>query len=335
MVLTPWGEETLISWHAADCPDVGVSFLENGDVLVQSDMVRNACAQFVSAVCARLDTEKVRDTFLQNEWEAIQNCDAEERAFCETAAALGLDPFALDDRDRRRLVTAHRAIPHGLAGEFFAAVDFDSIDDATNDLTSCIAQVRSATVRLPTLADLRAKFPPLDPAEPPWKRGYKFAGLLRSHLNVGDSVLHGCSGVAIALGVDIKALQEAILLPKRPDGFMDALVGANQQGRPVFVIGKHREDSRQFALCRSLYEYLTAPEPDSMALISKTRSDRQRANRAFAAEFLVPAAILQQRLRDTVVDDEQIDDLANEFGVSCFVIRHQIENQNLATIRST
>ena len=55
-------------------------------------------------------------------------------------------------------------------------------------------------------------------------------------------------------------------------------------------------------------------------------------NRAFAAEFLAPQAMLGSRLSSDVVDEEEIEDLASEFGVSGFVIRHQIENHELARV---
>jgi Zn-dependent peptidase ImmA (M78 family) len=58
----------------------------------------------------------------------------------------------------------------------------------------------------------------------------------------------------------------------------------------------------------------------------------QRASRAFAAELLVPADELGQRVAGEVTY-EQVAGLAKEFGVSDLVIKHQIENHHLALIR--
>ena len=332
VVLAPCGQQTRISWTGQDFPDAGVRFLDAGTCFAPSAGVRNECARFVSAVCARLEDEGVHDTSLQKEWEAIQRCDAAERAFCEAAAALGLDPYALDERDRSRLMDACAAVPAELTGEFLGAVDFGVIGDAVNQLLSSMHQIAQSTLRLPTLEDLRRKHLRPDHALPPWQQGHVFAMKLRAELGVGASILPGMSGVAGALGMDTAVLLQAILYPRNQNLFLDALVGSNGEGSPVFVINKRREDSRQFALCRALYEYLTAP--GRLSIVSKTRSERQRANRAFAAEFLAPETTLRQRLRGPTVDDEQIDDLASEFGVSCFVIRHQIENHHLATIEA-
>jgi Zn-dependent peptidase ImmA (M78 family) len=55
-------------------------------------------------------------------------------------------------------------------------------------------------------------------------------------------------------------------------------------------------------------------------------------NRAFAAEFLAPHKMLQVDLSAATVGEEEIEDLAVDYGVSAFVIRHQIENHRLARI---
>ncbi len=55
-------------------------------------------------------------------------------------------------------------------------------------------------------------------------------------------------------------------------------------------------------------------------------------NRAFAAEFLAPHTMLKGDLSAATVGEEEIEDLATDYGVSPFVIRHQIGNHRLAEI---
>jgi len=55
-------------------------------------------------------------------------------------------------------------------------------------------------------------------------------------------------------------------------------------------------------------------------------------NRAFAAEFLAPHEMLRSELSGAMIDEDEIDDLAVEYGVSAFVVRHQIENHRLARV---
>ena len=55
-------------------------------------------------------------------------------------------------------------------------------------------------------------------------------------------------------------------------------------------------------------------------------------HRAFAAEFLAPSASLRAKIAHSVVDDEQVDELAEEFGVYAQVILHEIENHGIAEL---
>ncbi|KGO32810.1 hypothetical protein JT06_18235 [Desulfobulbus sp. Tol-SR] len=61
-------------------------------------------------------------------------------------------------------------------------------------------------------------------------------------------------------------------------------------------------------------------------------TERQKRNRAFAAEFLAPADAIRKRLTAGEVSQEDIDDLAGDMGVSPFVVEHQIVNHRLAEV---
>ena len=100
---------------------------------------------------------------------------------------------------------------------------------------------------------------------------------------------------------------------------------------PACTVANWRETARRFTLARALGDYLgrTAQGP---AILSGLATDRQAQSRAFAAEFLVPAEALRRELRSNRIPLDDVDDLADEFGVSSYVVRHQIENHNLAQI---
>ena len=71
---------------------------------------------------------------------------------------------------------------------------------------------------------------------------------------------------------------------------------------------------------------------DADSLVTKASTERQQRNRAFAAEFLAPSAGLRDRISDQFVDRDQVADLAEEFGVSPYVVEHQIENHRIAEL---
>ena len=52
---------------------------------------------FVGKVVARLESQGLSRTSLADEWTAIREVSGEEKEFCETTGALGLNPYDLDD----------------------------------------------------------------------------------------------------------------------------------------------------------------------------------------------------------------------------------------------
>ena len=80
-----------------------------------------------------------------------------------------------------------------------------------------------------------------------------------------------------------------------------------------------------------MFEHLTAPS-GRFAAVSQLRTERQQMSRAFAAEFLAPHLSLKKDISTGAVGDEEISDMAADYGVSPWVIRHQIENHHLARV---
>ena len=55
-------------------------------------------------------------------------------------------------------------------------------------------------------------------------------------------------------------------------------------------------------------------------------------NRAFAAEFLAPSVQLRKEIKNSVLDRDEVERLAKMFGVSAFVIEHQLKNHQIAKV---
>ena len=97
--VVPTGALTRLRWRAGSHP-ANIEFLGQGEVLVESGEFREQSAALVDQVIRRLAALAVNDTFLHDEWAAIQSADEEESEFCRAAAGLGWDPYALDDGQR-------------------------------------------------------------------------------------------------------------------------------------------------------------------------------------------------------------------------------------------
>ena len=192
----------------------------------------------------------------------------------------------------------------------------------------------------PALAYARAASSEVSPAGPgrdeaavlPWLAGYDCAREVRRELGLDGQPLATMAALAEALGEDGGLVDEATRPVQSLSGvqLVDGLVVVNGDRTASFALRQQNEHGRRFSFCRALGELLMSPH--SRSLVTGCRSERQQRNRAFAAEFLAPSAELRQAVTRPVVSDEDVDELAGEFGVSSRVIRHQIENHRIAQL---
>ena len=97
VTFVPIGAAVHVRWEDGDLPICGVRFLQRGEHYFPLSLFRGQLEHLVEAVIARLASARIMDTLLQKEWRSIQEADREEQEFCQVAAALGLDPYDLDN----------------------------------------------------------------------------------------------------------------------------------------------------------------------------------------------------------------------------------------------
>lgn len=328
------GESVQLAWHQEALPFHGLEFLTRGQIDVPTAILRATLTDFIRTVVARLQELGIEGTLLEEEWNAIESTDPEEREYCESTAALGLDPYSLDDQQRREIVTIGNRLPASIRSEFFAIARAGCLVEESKLLLDSLKIGRANTADLQALRELRPEVQSLSilrsPA-PAWEKGYGVARELRQRLNLDHRPVPSLPALSEALGSTPAELAQAIHEQPSPTAFYDAVVGLNSKGSPGFVVTSSREESRRFNLCRGLFEFLTTESADA-ALLTSARSDRQAMNRAFAAEFLAPASGLQARTSGASISTDEVDVLASEFGVSPLLIAHQIENHQIATV---
>ena len=323
------GEDVAAQWQSLDMPDAGIKFLPSGNAVLPGTAFVAALSEFVNAVVARLDDMGLSETTLHEQWLSIQEADADEQEFCQAAARLGTDPYAVDDQLEAEILEVSSRIRPELLNDFLSLASVDQLASQTSALAAASGSIESDTDNIDALSVVRTQTPSFMRGASSWETGYRFAVALRANLNGGTWKSHSLDELAGHLGID--QLDHCLLPDTGECRFLDALTGSNQLRNPKFLIEKKRKDSRQFAFCRALFEHLTSP-PDRFAAVSGLRTDRQQMNRAFAAEFLAPDQMLKRDLSGTMIGEDEINDLAIEYGVSVFVVRHQIENHRLAHI---
>ena len=110
------------------------------------------------------------------------------------------------------------------------------------------------------------------------------------------------------------------------------MITRDDDRHPAFAFREFsRGETQRFHFCRALAEALASPGTET--LLTRAYSERQQRNRAFAAEFLAPSSGLRQRVSRPVVDGDDLDELAAAFGVSSWIVAHQIRNHRVAEFR--
>lgn len=338
LVIKPEGQRSVLHWSRRLLPRHGIQFINENKATVDTNQLEAALRSFIQAVVTRLEDEGVHGTFLAEEWQAINDADAEERAYCAALGRLGLDPYAPEsEATGHAVISLADQLPVSVFDEFMHTADALELHAQGACLARFLTEAGALDLDLPALRRLKEETRSLAAQASrqtlPWDQGYVFAQGLRVLLN--GSATPPVSTVA-DLGKLLSAPPDtwasAVSATNGMSSFLKAAVGAMRTRSPFFAITPERnETGRVFLLCRALYEYLTTPEP-SAAVVTDTYSEQQKRNRAFAAEFLAPAALLRENIQKEVVGNDEIMDLAALFGTSEYVIHYQIRNHKLAKI---
>ena len=327
------GGWTHLAWRRGLSPWTRVEFLDQGEIRIDSSEFRDTCVGVVNQVIRRLVSFDIEETFLQQEWAAIQAADKDESEFCATAAGLGLDPYALDDAKRALVLELAEKLSGAVLEEAVAALDPRTLRAGCSTITDAIAGAKSNGLLLERLRLIHQEVRPDEGAAGlhPWKAGYDLARRLRRNLDLDGTPLPTMSQLAEVIG-EAPELLDRVTEPVDLHGaaLVDGVVTRNDDQNPAFGFRQLGEHSRRFHFCRALAEVLASPGTDT--LLTKANSERQQRNRAFAAEFLAPSSGLQERISGQTVDGDQIDELADEFGVSARVIEHQVQNHQIARV---
>jgi len=315
-------------WRPKSATEYGrVTFLTEGLPILPKDVVQREVRSLIEAVIQRLDDRGITTTFLTQEWQAILTAekDPAQKRFCEQAARLGYDPFSPESSVASYIEDLDNLLPETVIDDFCDAVTLNQIPagvTAVREFLRSLDEGQGAGRWIDLHKELT-----ISNGLPPWQYGYRQAQRLRSRL-----------GISGPLNMDlVSSLREyfgsfQVDSFDAPDG-IEAIAASSSMQAPRLGLPNRllRSESRRFVLCRALSDSLALGEP---ALVTRTQTEHQQRNRAFAAEFLAPADSIRERLGTDRLSEDDLDDLAQEFEVSGFVIRHQIENHKLATIVS-
>lgn len=332
LVFQSRGQDIRISSFPFKHPAVPIEFTGPPmEIRMERAELVKVLSAFIELISNRLAANKVKGTPLQNDWNAVRSAGADEQAFCVAAAQLGFDPYDLPDNVAKAIEKAGTTLPKTVHQDVFSLA-------AANDLNKWVALVREL-LKAPTqkatdtsaLDDLRraTQRVKVNAQLPPYAVGYARAEKVRSLLNLNGDLLGSHQELLNAFSLD--GDEACATKGWQQQGLRGALT-YSEKNAPVFVLNHEaNERSQRFAMGRAIHEHLfrssIAPR-----IITEVRSVDQSINRSFAAELLVPKRELSKRIKAKVVYGDQVDALADEFGVESDVIRYHIKNHKLAEV---
>ena len=162
--------------------------------------------------------------------------------------------------------------------------------------------------------------------------GYTSATALRHHLSSSDECepIVDMDDILHRLGW---AQSPSRTLGPRPEGPLKVALEQSDDGASVAVSPNGDAAGERFGLARSIFLRHFGSSGCNHRLVTEAHTREQRASRAFAAEFMAPAAGLSRHIGERVSHSE-IDHLAAHYDVSPSVIFHQIQNHRLAWINA-
>lgn len=311
-------------------PLMRVEFLEDADHTDRRSELRGALVEYVDQVLGRIEGyEDERVDVLRDEWDAIQRISGEEEEFCRAAGRLALDPFDVESWPPGIREWFERAAP----GELDSALvtDLMEVPDAEQNMGAH----HQALLRLVEECNLGSAASTV--AAPPealtaYDEGYSLAGWVRKELSLAEadrlSDVNEASEVACRRTL---AIQESNQIP---EGRVLAVVGWRPSPSPVLAMRSQRKlDAARFLCARGVYLASRATS-SGPRLVTDGKTWDQRASRAFGAELLAPRVgvrrLFEELLRRSGRDEgghyEAEGRVAQHYGVSPMIIRHQLEN---------
>lgn len=314
-------------------PDADLSFAASH---VTETMSRQHTEDILSTVIAdvlqRLDARDCKNTGLHLRWQRVRasSKSAAERSFCEAAGSLGLDPYQIPDEEASFIESAER-----LFSEPEALIEFTAGSRHVNKerlMRWAMYVLESNQQPQYQLANLNSITRSVGNASASaqgsraWATGYRNARAVRRILDLSQATpLRTYRDLAVKFGAT-----HSFALAPQING-INAIRHTTQNSTNVYLRNHGTSASAQeanlFSLARAIGDAVCFPDISVSPVNALKNAYRQAAGRAFAAEFLAPSDEIQNMLSD----ENDVDTIADNFGVSAQTIQLQIENRTRIT----
>jgi hypothetical protein len=286
---------------------------------------------FVERVLARLSSFKAQRSELASLWAEVRSERANEDAYAlrQLEALLGFDAGEAPAKLIQSLLESIGKAGRHAVNEIAAAGKWNAAQLIRDSLESAAAS--DVTIRLASTPDVQSLFrKQADMKALPWQRAKLAARLARDVWGVPKGP------------VSNKALSDLLELPTErleagPGAALSIAAGLRRNGddEAVSIVQRAKASTaRRFEIMRLVADHIVTPADDHLLPITTAKTDRQKFQRAFAAEFLLPFEDLREHLGELAfaageTGDDEIEDVAAEYDVSPLMVRTSLVNRGV------
>ena len=305
-------------------PDV--RFWQVGSEGLPRATAESTLAGFIDDVAARLAAAGLSHSEVTLRWSRVSRSlsDPDERAFCEAAGALGVDPYGVSEEDALFIEEAAGLFSGEALLEFLAGVGSAARGKLLNWMREAEGRPQEQSC-LPELDGIARRFGSDTSHEHPagaWVTGYRAARAFREFMAIppGEK-LTSLSDIAGRLGgrsfACTSGVSGVLALVCRTGG--DVRIHVRERGGRDWA-----RQAESFAFARAIGDVVCFGDARRSVVNGLHQAERQAAGRAFAAELLAPVESVLDMVESGLDDDE----IAGSFNVSPQVIARQIENRD-------
>jgi hypothetical protein len=297
-----------------------IRFWSAPDELLTRPVAERVLSHFVEETIDQLAEHGLTRTGLNLRWGRVKASrqDPDEAFFCEAAGAMDLDPYAIEAPDAAFIQQAGRVFDGEALIEFLAGLARSTARSRSFDWISKVEGRPASNSVLPSLADVAkhvAEQAPTRATDRSWALGYRRARATRSALK-----LYQTDRIADVPDLAERFGGRAFRHAPPVSGLLALVV---REANEVHVhLRDRRGPADKFAFGRAIGDAICFQSSGRSVVNDLRDAARQAAGRAFAAEFLAPVAEILS-MQD---DGEDLEAIADEFGVATEVISRQVEN---------
>lgn len=312
------------SYPSAAIGSEPVKYLERFDVSVPMQDFERGMERFISLVISRLDAVKISQTDLHGLWEELnaERADADTSRLRRLEARLGFDPDDSPSGLVQRLEKLTNEAGAAAIEEIAPACAGDDPSKKFSDIVK-ISKMKGVQGEI-SVKPARGAVNTVDDSQP-WRWSKNLALRVRKQVSAGKKPVSD-KELADLLGIQAATLATNHDESAKPLGLA---VLNGHPGKAKFIFRRKGRTARRFEAARFLADSIVAPKDDRWLPETDAKTARQKAQRAFAVEFLCPIEALKDFLDGDYSSNDALNDAAEHFGISLVAVTSQLQNNGL------